>query len=259
MAKVRLFHWRAEEAKELIRQLNHAGYEVEYPGEKENGSFRSLRQGGFHAAVLNLTRLPSHARYVAMEIRAHKATRHLPMVFVDGDPAKLERIQRELPDAVFTARAKLIAVLKRVKPVENPAPATSMMASYAGRTTGQKMGFKAGSRIAVIDAPRDYAKAIGDLPAGASFEEDPTGVLPFTLWFVHDRETYLASLPRMRKLAQAKSRLWVVWPKAASKKGAGSGVTQTLIRESAIAVGLVDYKICSVDETWSAMVFAVKK
>ena len=254
-----MFHWRTDEGQALAEELTRAGYEVDYPGDQQNGSFAAFRRGGYHAAVIDLTRLPSHGRYVALEIRARKSTRHIPIVFVDGDKEKLERIRKELPDAVYTSRAKFAGALKKAKPLANPVATTAMMDSYTARSTAQKMGIKAGSRIAVIAAPPGYAKAIGPIPEGAAFEEDPAEILPITLWFVHDPDEYLSSLPKMRRLAAAKSRLWVLWPKAASKKGAQSGVTQTLIREAALEIGLVDYKICSVDETWSAIVFTVKK
>ena len=101
---------------------------------------------------------------------------------------------------------------------------------------------------------------IGELPAGAALEEileeTPTETLgetleaprPITLWFVHDAP---ACLPGMRKLA-AHTKLWILWRK-------GSSVTQPFLRESAAALGLVDYKICSVDRNWSAMLFARRK
>ena len=86
MPRVRLFHWRAEEAQTLVAALRAGGYTVEYPGDKANGSWRSLRENPPLAAIIDLTRLPSHGRYVATEIRASKSMRSIPIVFVDGDP-----------------------------------------------------------------------------------------------------------------------------------------------------------------------------
>ena len=68
---------------------------------------------------------------------------------------------------------------------------------------------------------------------------------------MHDAAACAEALPAMRKLA-GRTNLWIAWRK-------GSGVTQQFLRESASAVGFVDYKICSVDKTWSAMLFALKK
>jgi hypothetical protein len=115
------------------------------------------------------------------------------------------------------------------------------------------MGIVAGSRVALIDAPPDYARVLGELPEGVSLEEDPQEVLPVSIWFVRDPAEYVRALPRKRNLA-ARSKFWVVWP-----KGQRDGINGNLVREAALQLGLVDYKICSVNEVWTAMVFAVKK
>jgi hypothetical protein len=257
MRRVRLFHWRAAEAAPLIRQLRAAGYAVEYPGDKHNGSFRSLREGPFHAAVIDLTRLPSHGRWVAAEIRAHKALRSLPIVFVGGDPDKVAEIRQHMPDAIYTSPARLASALKKAKPLADPVQPPRMMAR-TDRTTAQKMGIREGARVAVIDPPRGYLQVIGAVPPGATLEEHPREILPITLWFIHDADTYLASLPRMRELTGARSRLWIVWPKAGTEKAATSGITQFLLRKAALEFGMVDYKICAVSPVWSAMLFTRK-
>jgi hypothetical protein len=84
-------------------------------------------------------------------------------------------------------------------------------------------------------------------------EENPDRACAVTLWFVHDPAEYQAALPSRRALA-ARSRLWILW-----KKGRRDGLNGTLVREAALVMGLVDYKICSLDGVWSGMVFAVKK
>ena len=109
------------------------------------------------------------------------------------------------------------------------------------------------STVAVIDAPRDYAAALGELPADVELVEDPSAVHAVTLWFVRDPRVYQAGLRRMQAIAD-RTRLWVVW-----RKGSTNGLTQYVVRESAIEAGLVDYKICAVNEQWSAMAFARRK
>ena len=123
MPRVRLFHWRAEEAQTLIAALRAGGYTVDYPGDKANGNLALAARVPPLAAVIDLTRLPSHGRYVAAEIRATKSIRHIPIVFVDGDPEKVERVRKDLPDAVYTSRSRLVSALKRVKPLPDPVAA----------------------------------------------------------------------------------------------------------------------------------------
>jgi CheY-like chemotaxis protein len=252
---VTLVHWKAAEAQALIDLLEGAGYTVHYGGDERPMRMAVVRQVNPMAAVIDLTRMPSYGRYWAAELRASKSLRHIPVVFVDGDAERVARVKSELPDATFTSRSRLLGVLGKVKPALNPVAPARMM--WSDRPASEKMGVKKDMRVAVFDAPGGYAKAIGALPQGASLEEDPDEVLPVSLWFVHDAEAYLARLREMRRIA-AKSRLWVLYPK--QKKGkAASGITQFLLREAASKVGLVDYKICSVDETWTGMAFAIKK
>ena len=253
--RVQVFHWKAEEAQLLIALLERGGHEVGYKGDRPQGGVRLMAEENADAAVIDLTRMPSYGRYWAAEIRSRKALRHVPIVFVDGDAEHVERVRAVLPDAVFTSRDKLVQVLKRVKPVVDPVIPPRKMAS--DRPVAQKLGIKPDSGVAVFDAPRGYAKIIGALPEGALFEEEPEEPAPITLWFVREADVYLSGLRAMRKLA-AKTKLWVLYPK--QKKGkASSGITQSVVRESALPVGLVDYKICRVDETWTGMALAIKK
>jgi len=251
MSRLRLFHWKAAEAAPLIAALKAAGHSVEY--REGAASYREARDSPPDAIVIDLSRLPSHGREVAIFLRGHKSTRHVPIVFVGGDPRKVEGVRRLLPDATYTSPARLAATLRRVKPIANPFRPAPMMERYAGRTTAQKLGIGAGAAVAVVDPPPDYQRAIGELPEGAWFAEDSTEDCKLTLWFTHHSAGFQAALPKMRKVA-AKSRLWILWP-----KGRKDGLNGNIIRQGAIDVGLVDYKICSVNESWSAMVFTVKK
>ena len=122
-----------------------------------------------------------------------------------------------------------------------------------GRTTALKLGIREGQVARVIDPPGDYARVVGALPDGATFSEDPRGMAAVSLWFVHDIAEYEAALPACRTLA-AQSRLWILW-----RKGMRGGLNSNAIRQAALALGLVDFKICSLNEVWSGMAFAVKK
>jgi len=252
---VSLVHWKAEEAQSLIDLMESAGYAVHYAGDQKGMRMSELRELDPVAAVIDLTRMPSYGRYWAAEVRSSRSLKHLPLVFVDGDAQRVERCRAALPDATFTSRDELTEILERVMPVADPVTPARMMAST--RPTAEKLGIKANACVAVFDAPRGYAKVIGALPSGASFEEEPAEVLPVTLWFVREPDVYLAGLREMKKRA-AKSKLWVLYPKQKKGKASG-GITQFVVRDAALKVGLVDYKICSVDETWTGMAFAVKK
>lgn len=253
---IRLFHSKAEEAEALVTLMTDGGYNVYYPGEREPSPYAKIKALDPEAVVIDLSRAPTHGRYVATEIRRHKGLRHIPIVFVDGDHERVRMAKALLPDAVFTKRDRLNEVLDLLEPVTDPVvPAGTILSD---RTNAEKLGIKAHSRVALIRPPVDWARVIGVLPEGASLEEDPTEVLPLSLWFVSDSDEFLESLRAIRKLA-GKSKVWIAYPKQASKRKKDAGLTQNLIREAARSVGLVDYKICSLDETWTGFALTVKK
>jgi hypothetical protein len=255
--RVRLVHWKATEAEPLVESLTAAGHEVDLTSTTGSGILKQLRATPPDAVVIDLTRQPSHGREIGVAIRNGKTIKHLPILYVDGDRERVEAIRRMLPDATYTTRSRLAAVLKRAKPLENPVRPLPMMERFGNRTAAQKLGIVPSGgkapRVAVIDPPADYERVIGPLPEGAVLEENPREILPVTLWFTHGPGSFHARLPRMRALA-AHSRLWILWRKNRLDELDGG-----LIRRGAIDVGLVDYKICSVDAAWSGMVFAVKR
>jgi hypothetical protein len=257
MRTVRLFHWRASEAQTVIASLREAGYRVLHNPETQSPSVRQIREAGTFAIVIDLSRLPSHGRYVGAWVRGSKGTRHIPLIFTGGEAGKVAAIKKEIPEAIYTSHARLPAVLKRVKPVQDPVIPRQMMQTDPRRTTAQKLGICDSLRVALIDPPGDYAHVIGKLPEGAVLEEvleeHPRSVSPMKLWFVHDPGEFEAALPARRALA-SKGRLWIVW-----RKGRRDGLNGNFVREAALAVGLVDYKVCSLDGAWSGMLFAVKK
>jgi hypothetical protein len=253
MSRVRLFHWKAAEAAPLADVLRAAGYAVDYQEKVDPGLFRAMRQSLPDAFVIDLSRLPSHGREVATFIRGHKTLRQVPIVFADGAPDKVAAIRALLPDAAYASSAKLRSALREAlahRPAAPVVPA-QMMERYAARTTAQKLGIREDSTVAVIDPPGNYATAIGELPSGARLDESPAAPSDVTLWFVRDPAACQQALPRMRKLA-ARTKLWILWQK-------GGAVTQPYLRQSAAQVGLVDYKICSVNHAWSGMLFAPRK
>jgi hypothetical protein len=252
MPRVRIVHWKAPEAGPLIEACRACGFEVDYDDVRGGAVVRLIREKPPDALVIDLICLPSHGREVAIYLRRTKYARHIPLVFVDGSPDKVEATRQHLPDATFTIRKRLCAALKSAlaKPVAVPVLPPGIMERYGSRTVAQKLGIKEGSTVAVIDAPRDYAAALGELPANAELLEDPDSVQTVTLWFVRDLREYQAGLRRVRAIA-AQTKLWIVW-----RKGA---LTDRLVRQEATEAGLVDYKICAVNAQWSAMAFACRK
>jgi hypothetical protein len=252
MPRVRIVHWKAPEAGPLIEACRACGFEVEYDDVRGGELTAMVREKPPEVLVIDLTCLPSHGREVAIYLRRTKYARHIPLVFVDGAPEKVEKTREQLPDATFTTRGKLRSGIKSAlaKRIADPVLPAAMMERYSSRTVAQKLGIGEGATVAVIDAPRDYAAALGALPEGAELVENPDAIQDVTLWFVRDPREYQAGLGRMQAIAH-RTKLWVVW-----RKGS---LTDRVVRQEAIEVGLVDYKICAVNAQWSAMAFARRK
>ncbi len=126
-----------------------------------------------------------------------------------------------------------------------------MPAGYSHRTLVQKLGIPAGERIAILGAPPGYDRTLGRLPAGVTVGRSARGPLRFIQYFATRRRTLAARMPTLvRNLADA-GALWISWPKRAS--GVETDLTEDAVRAEALAAGLVDVKVCAVDETWSGL------
>jgi hypothetical protein len=256
--RVRLIHWNEDDAKQRAAVLRAAGYEVFHKIQAGPEFLRDLRTNPPTAVVIDLERLPSHGRDVGLGIRGSKATRHTPIVFVGGEPEKVARVKGLLPDAAFTTWNKIRSTLKQAiaHPPENPVRPDSLLAGYSGTPLPKKLGIKANSVVALEGAPNGFRKTLGDLPEGVVLEEDSRGPCDIILWFLRSREDLQHGMKGMAMRTGA-GRLWIIWPKKAS--GVQSDVTQNDVRVIGLAAGLVDFKVCSVDATWSGLAFTKRK
>ncbi len=254
--RVRLVHWNAEERKGRAAKLRDAGYAVNF-GEVTQDTFKELRRKPPDAVVIDLSRIPSAGRDVAVGLRSFKATRYVPIVFVEGDPAKLSGIKKQVPDAEFTTWGRIRGALKKAiaKPPTEPAVPDSALAGYSGTPLPKKLGIKADYKIALVGAPSDFEKTLGALPEGVTLKRR-AGAADLTIWFAKSR----SELDRRIKGMAAKvgdGGMWIAWPKKAS--GVTTDLTPNDVRGAGLNNGLVDYKICAIDATWSGLKFARRK
>jgi DNA-binding response OmpR family regulator len=124
-ARVLLLHWNAAEAPERVDRLRQAGFQAEsFSDANSGGGFRLIRENLPDAVVIDLSRLPSHGREVAISLRSSKATcQVLPLVFIEGDPEKAAQVRSLLPDAEFTTWPRIRAAVRRAlkpKPIALP-------------------------------------------------------------------------------------------------------------------------------------------
>jgi CheY-like chemotaxis protein len=257
MARIRLLHWKAKEAAKYLATLAAAGHSVQYDQDVDSASLREWRAQPPQAFVVDLSRLPARGREIAIALRQSPATRCVPLIFCDGAPEKIEETRAFLPDAIYCEFSKLRGALRQAlsaPPLEVAIP-VAMMQRYAARTTAQKLGIEAGCIVSIVDSPRDVLAVLGDLPPGVEFTEDERSPAAVVLCFVHDLPTLQARMSELRSRART-AKLWFCWRKG---KSAAGGVSDTSIRATGISLGLVDYKVCSLNPVWSGMLFARRR
>jgi hypothetical protein len=120
---------------------------------------------------------------------------------------------------------------------------------YSGTPLWKKLGIRPGARLAIVDPPDGFS--IPDLPDVA--DDDPYDVV---LAFARDAATVERHLDALRPRLDPAGGLWIAWPKKAS--GVPTDVTEDGVRERGLAAGLVDNKVCAVDETWSGLRLVVR-
>jgi hypothetical protein len=256
---VRLIHWKAAEAEECVERLQQAGYRVAYDDTDGPGNARAIAECPPEAVVIDLTRLPSHGRNTGLFLRRRKSTRHVPIVFVEGDADKVARLKKVLPDAIYTSWRGIRGALKRAttRRTSEPVVPTSTMAGYSGTPLPKKLGIKAGSTVALSGAPPDFENTLGLLPEDVTIRRQVRGRSDRVLWFVKRVSDLERGVKRMESSLADGGGLWIAWPKKAS--GVVTDLTQADVRRVGLASGLVDYKICAIDATWSGLLFARRK
>jgi CheY-like chemotaxis protein len=256
--RIRLIHWNAAEARKRAEPLRAAGYVVGAAPPTGPTTLKQLKRNPPAAVIIDLSRQPAQGRDFALAIREVGATRRLPLVFVDGDPDKVARIKRLLPDAVYTSWSRIRSALRHAlaHPPEAPVVPGSRMAGYAGVPLAKKLGIKEGAVVALVGAPRGFDETLGELPAGVTLRRRAVAGADLIVWFARDGRDLAQRVERMARQV-GRDGMWIAWPKKAS--GVATDLTPTLVRRSAEAEGLVDYKICSIDGTWSGLKFARRK
>ena len=259
MPRVRLLHWKAEEATRHIDLLRQAGYQIDYEERFRPALMKAWRESPPDAFVIDLSRLPSHGREIAIALRQSPRTRCVPIVFCGGNEEKVNAIRNTLPYASYSTLEKLRSTLRKAlaNRLANPVKPVQMMDRYTSRSAAQKLGIKESCALRLIDPPRNVMQVLGPLPSRIEMlDEDSKEGAAVTLCFLHETHLLQPVISRVRSLAST-SKLWILWRKGGSS--AHGDITEAGVRATAIDLGLVDYKICSVNDVWSAMLFALKR
>jgi hypothetical protein len=241
-----LITW-AKDLEDKLLGLRGVADEVDVVAPKGPPDLKALAADPPDAIVLDLDRRPSEGLVIGIALRRQPATRHTPQVFVGGEPDKVERVRTILHDARFTDWGGLATQLRTAieRPPSDPV-VPDAMAPYAGAPLEQKLGLKGSATVRLIGAPDELADQIEEARRS-------DGQADLVILFTRTPAQLDEELPAAMESVAEGGSLWLAWPKGG--KGASGDLTQLVVREHGMAAGWVDYKIASLDETWSALRF----
>jgi CheY-like chemotaxis protein len=257
MARVRLIHWNSSEAASHAALLERSGHVVDASAFGP-AALKALKKRPPDVLVIDLTRSPAQGRDLGVLLRKTASTRHVPLVFAGGDEEKVRRVRALLPDATYTAWQRARSAVSRAagRPVADPVVPASTFAAYAGTPLPKKLGIGPGSVVALVGAPEGFEDTLGQLPDGAVVRRGARGRCDLAIWFARSRREVERRVERLGEFA-GRDGLWIAWPKRSS--GVASDLTQAAVRQIGLSSGLVDYKVCSIDDTWSGLRFTAAK
>ncbi len=131
-----------------------------------------------------------------------------------------------------------------------------MPAGYSATPLARKLGIKPGMRVVALGAPAAYPALLDPIPEGASLTDELPESAIFVHFFTTERAMLESQLPRLKAALEPNGILWLSWPKKAAK--VVTDLDGNVVRELGLASGLVDVKVCAVDETWSGLKFVYR-
>jgi hypothetical protein len=133
---------------------------------------------------------------------------------------------------------------------------SSSAAGYSGTPLVRKLGIKPDARLGLVNAPDGFDTTLGELPEGVTIRRRARGPMDVIVAFYVRRDELERRLDALRGALDPSGGLWIAWPKRAS--GVATDLGENIVRELGIAAGLVDNKVCAIDEVWSGLRFVYR-
>ena len=130
------------------------------------------------------------------------------------------------------------------------------MAGYSGTPLPQKLGIKPGMRLALVRAPEGFERELNPLPDGVRLRTQARGAQDVVLFFATRRSELERRFDGLARAIAPAGGLWIAWPKRTAC--VATDLREGVVRELGLAHGLVDNKVCAVDDTWSGLRFVVR-
>ncbi len=131
------------------------------------------------------------------------------------------------------------------------------MAGYSGTPLRKKIGIKEDHRVLLIGAPDGFGQTLGELPKGARIIKSAATPINVVVGFAKTRSDVAARFTGTMDHLDRAGMIWIGWPKKAS--GVATELNENIVREIGLAKGLVDIKVCAIDEIWSGLKFVIRK
>jgi len=132
-----------------------------------------------------------------------------------------------------------------------------MTVGYSGTPLAKKLGIKSGLNLLAVDPPENYAELLAPLPDGTVIKTTPQPDNDIVHLFANTRDGLFKNLAKYKDLIKQDGAIWVSWYKKAAKLP--TEITEDSIREAALPLGLVDVKVCAVDENWSGLKLVIRR
>jgi hypothetical protein len=127
------------------------------------------------------------------------------------------------------------------------------MAGYSGTPLPKKLGIKENFRVTLVEMPAEVRKQLKGALTTCSEEKS---ALDFAMIFVKKQADLKKEFQRVAKQLAPAGMLWVSWPKKSS--GVATDLDEGIVRNIGLDAGLVDVKVCAVDEVWSGLKFVIR-
>jgi predicted metal-dependent hydrolase len=218
---------------------------------------KKLFEHSFGGILIDLNFSPAQGRDIGIYLRKNKATRFVPLIFLDGDTEKVEKLRNILPDAFYISRDEIryqLTTILELK-IEEPIVPESLFEAYKEVPLVKKLAIKRGMRLLLINEPENFRSLLENNDE-LQYLTELTMENDLILWFLSTQDHITTQFHDILPLI-GKGGIWMFWQKKQGK--ASPYLNEVMVRKLGLSNGLVDYKICSVNPEWTGLKFVTRK
>ena len=254
-----LICWDQSRAEQHAAALKRESYRVTLVTASLSGWIGYIRDLAVDAVVFDLDRLPSHGRQVGLHLCQARSTRHLPLVYLGGEPAKVDRIRTELPhatcapwsDAGRAIQTAMVAA-SRASPVHLPFKERAGSSDLVHR-----LGLKAEVPVFFWGDADFLYETLAAAADNLIVTWAPARQLCLTLAVTRCAADVVAVFEKGAAGYAPGSSIWIIHPKQSGRYS--TDFNQNDVRALGLSHGWVDYRVCAIDSDWSGLKFARRK